>query len=133
MVMVAGDGFRLRDSEGRTYLDAIGGGLMLSQVGHGRRELADAARRQFERLEFFTTFWEYSNDRSIELAARIVGLAPGNLNRVFFTSGGSEGIEAALKMSRYAHARCGRGSRTWLLSRKQAYHGATFGSGASQA
>jgi 4-aminobutyrate aminotransferase-like enzyme len=59
---------------------------------------ARAARRQFERLEYFTTFWDYSNDRSIELAARLAGLTPNKLNRLFFTSGGSEGNEAALKM-----------------------------------
>jgi putrescine aminotransferase len=129
VVMVKGDGCRIQDSEGRTYLDATGGGLWLGQVGHGQREVAEAAQAQYQRLEYFTTFWEYSNDRSVELAAHLIELSPSTLRRVFFTSGGSEGIEAALKMSRYAHARSGQPQRTWILSRQGAYHGAAFGSG----
>jgi adenosylmethionine-8-amino-7-oxononanoate aminotransferase len=129
VVMVEGEGCRVRDSAGRTYLDATGGGLSLSHVGHGRREIADAASRQFQRLEYFTSWSEYSNDRSIELAARLIDLAPETLSRVYFTSGGSEGMEAALKMARYAHASRGRSERTWILSRTNAYHGLGFGSG----
>jgi PLP-dependent transaminase len=129
VVIVEGKGCRVRDAEGRTYLDASGGGLSLSQIGHGRAEVANAAARQIERLEYFTSWGEYSNDQAIELATRLVRLAPEGLHRVFFTSGGSEGMEAALKMARYAHARCGRGERTWILSRRNAYHGLGFGSG----
>jgi putrescine aminotransferase len=129
VVMVDGKGCRVRDSSGRTYLDATSGGLWLLQIGHGRPEIADAAKDQFERLEYFTSFWDYSNDRAIELAARLVDLAPATLGHVFFTCGGSEGMEAALKMARYAHARRGRTERTWLLSRTSAYHGLGFGSG----
>jgi PLP-dependent transaminase len=129
VVMVEGQGCRVRDASGRTYLDATSGGLWLLQVGHGRPEIAEAAYRQFQRLEYFTSFWEYSNDRAIELADRVVDLAPDNLTRIFFTSGGSEGMEAALKMARYAHARSGRPDRTWVLSRTNGYHGLGFGSG----
>ena len=128
VVMVEGDGCRLRDAEGREYLDATGG-LWLAQIGHGRREIAAAAADQMERLEYFTSFWEFSNDRAIELAELLTSLSPPKQTHVYFTSGGSEGNEAALKMSRYAHAKRGEPSRTWILARRQAYHGVGYGSG----
>ncbi len=99
VVMVEGEGCRLRDAEGREYLDATGG-LWLAQIGHGRAEIAETAARQMERLEYFTSFWEFSNDRSIELAERLHSLSPPRQTHVYFTSGGSEGNEAALKMAR---------------------------------
>jgi adenosylmethionine-8-amino-7-oxononanoate aminotransferase len=128
VVMVEGDGCRLRDADGREYLDATGG-LWLAQIGHGRRDIAEAAARQMERLEYFTSFWEFTNDRAIELADRLDSISPRRQTHVYFTSGGSEGNEAALKMARYAHARNGQGERTWVLARKQAYHGVGYGSG----
>ena len=128
VVMVEGDGCRLRDAEGREYLDATGG-LWLAQIGHGRRDIAEAAARQMERLEYFTSFWEFSNDRAIELAERLDSISPPRQTHVYFTSGGSEGNEAALKMSRYAHWRRGDRERTWILARRQAYHGVGYGSG----
>ena len=75
VVMVEGDGCRLRDAAGRDYLDATGG-LWLAQIGHGRREIAAAAAEQMERLEYFTSFWEFSNDRAIELAERLTSISP---------------------------------------------------------
>jgi PLP-dependent transaminase len=128
VVMVEGDGCRLRDADGREYLDATGG-LWLAQVGHGRAELAETAARQMERLEYFTSFWEFTNDRAIELAERLTTLAPGNLDHVYFTSGGSEGNEASIKMARYHHHRRGESDRTWILARDKAYHGIGYGSG----
>ena len=128
VVMVEGDGCRLRDADGREYLDATGG-LWLAQIGHGRREIAAAAAEQMERLEYFTSFWEFSNDRAIELAERLDSISPPRQTHVYFTSGGSEGNEAALKMSRYAHWRRGDRERTWILARRQAYHGVGYGSG----
>lgn len=128
VIMVEGDGCRLRDAEGREYLDATGG-LWLAQVGHGRREIAEVAARQMERLEFFMSFWEFSNERAIELAERLVSISPPRQRRVFFTNGGSEGNEAAIKMARYTHAKRGEPSRTWVLARRQAYHGVGYGSG----
>jgi PLP-dependent transaminase len=128
VVMVAGDGCRLRDAEGREYLDATGG-LWLAQIGHGRAEIAAAAAEQMERLEYFTSFWEFSNDRAIELAETLTSISPPKQTHVYFTNGGSEGNEAAIKMSRYAHAKRGEPSRTWILARRQAYHGVGYGSG----
>ena len=106
IVMREGDGCRLRDIEGREYLDATGG-LWLAQIGHGRAELAEAAAEQMRRLEYFTSFWEFSNERAIELAERLVELSPASVNNVYYTSGGSEGNEAAIKIARYYHNRRG--------------------------
>jgi PLP-dependent transaminase len=128
VVMVGGEGCRLRDAEGNEYLDATGG-LWLAQIGHGRREIAAAAAEQMERLEYFTSFWEFSNDRAIELAELLTSISPPRQTHVYFTSGGSEGNEAALKMARYAHSQRGEGERTWVLARRQAYHGVGYGSG----
>ena len=128
VVITEGSGCRLRDAGGREYLDATGG-LWLAQVGHGREELARVAARQIERLEYFTSFWEFSNDRAIELAERLVEISPASVDHVFFTSGGSEGNEAAIKMARYFHHRRGDSDRTWVLARSRAYHGIGYGSG----
>jgi PLP-dependent transaminase len=128
VVMASGSGCRLRDSDGREYLDATGG-LWLAQVGHAREELAEAARTQIEKLEYFTSFWEFSNEPAIRLATLLTELAPPRQRKVYFTSGGSEGNEAALKMARYAHWQRGDGDRTWILARSQGYHGVGYGSG----
>lgn len=130
VVMASGDGCRLRDVDGREYLDATGG-LWLAQVGHGRAELAEAAAEQMARLEYFTSFWEFSNERAIELAGRLVELSPANLEQVYFTSGGSESNEAALRMARYYHHRRGEPGRDWILARRNAYHGIGYGSGSA--
>jgi putrescine aminotransferase len=128
VVMVRGEGCELWDAGGRRYLDATGG-LWLAQVGHGRAELADVAREQMARLEYFTAFWEFSNDRAVELADRLATMAPGDLERVFFTSGGSEGNDAAIKLARYFHHERGETQRNVILSRRNAYHGVAYGSG----
>jgi len=127
-VMVRGEGCRLWDAEGREMLDATGG-LWLTQVGHGRRELAAVAGAQTQQLEYFTSFWEFSNDQSIRLAARLAELAPAGLERVFFTSGGSESNDTAIKVARLYHHRQGDRERTWIIARRHAYHGVGYGSG----
>jgi PLP-dependent transaminase len=130
VVMAQGSGCRLRDVEGREYLDATGG-LWLAQVGHGRAEIAEAAARQMEQLEYFMSFWEFTNERAIELAERLVAISPDGVSRVYFTSGGSEGNEAAMKMARYVQHRRGETGRTVVLARRNAYHGVGYGSGSA--
>lgn len=130
VIMTEGFGCRLRDIDGREYLDATGG-LWLAQIGHGRAEIAEVAADQMRRLEYFTSFWEFSNDRAIELAGRLVELAPDSVSRVYFTSGGSEANEAALRMARYVHNRRGHEGRDWILARRSAYHGIGYGSGSA--
>ena len=126
IVFVEGKGARLRDSEGREYIDGTCG-LWVCPVGHGRAELADAARRQMERLEYYASFWDFSNAPSIELAERLVGLAPPRIERVFYTNGGSEGTESALKMARLAWNAQGHPDRRVVLTRSMAYHGVSYG------
>ena len=93
------------DEHGNRYLDGLSA-LFCVNVGHGRTELGEAAARQVEELDFYT-IWSYAHPRAIELATRIASLAPGDLNRVFFTSGGSEAVESAIKLARAYHQRTG--------------------------
>jgi len=127
VVFVRGEGARLWDADGNEYIDGTCG-LWVCPVGHGRRELAEAARRQMEALEYYASFWDFSNEPSIRLAARLAELAPSGLDRVFFTNGGSEGTETALKLARLAWHTQGQPERTVVLTRKLAYHGVSYGS-----
>ena len=130
VIMTGGDGCNLTDAQGREYLDATGG-LWLAQIGHGREEIAEVAAKQIKTLEYFTSFWEFSNDKAIALADRLVRISPDHINQVYFTSGGSEGNEAAIKMARYYHHRNGDTSRNWILARRNAYHGIGYGGGSA--
>jgi PLP-dependent transaminase len=122
-IIAAGEGCTIRDVEGREYLDATGGGLWANLVGHGRRELAEVARDELARLGFFCTYWDFTNVAAIKLAERLAAIAPGGLDKVFFTCGGSEGIEVAIKLARLHHHRGGKYGKDWILSRRQSYHG----------
>ncbi|ADJ48559.1 aminotransferase class III [Amycolatopsis mediterranei S699] len=129
VVIVRGEGCTVWDARGNELLDAAGGGVWHSPLGHGRKELAEVAAKQITELEYFTSLLEFSNDKAIHLAARIAGLAPEGINRVFFTSGGSESVETAIKAARLFHHRRGEPDRTWILSRHYSFHGAAYGSG----
>src|ERR1700688_1293497 len=124
-VIVRGEGCYVFDEHGKRHLDGLSA-LYCVNVGHGRAELGEAAAKQAGELGFFTN-WSYAHPRSIELATRIAGLAPGNLNRVFFTSGGSEAVESAWKLAKAYQAARGEQSRHKLISRKLAYHGTSMG------
>ncbi len=124
-IIVRGDGCYVYDEHGKRYLDGLSA-LYCVNIGHGRSELGQAAARQAEELGFYTN-WSYAHPRSIELAARIAELAPGDLNRVFFTSGGSEAVESAWKLAKAYHAAKGEPTRVKLISRKLAYHGTSMG------
>jgi len=124
-VIVRGEGCYVYDEHGKRYLDGLAA-LFCVNVGHGRTELADAASAQMKELAYYTN-WSYAHPRAIELAARIARLAPGDLNRVFFTSGGSEAVESAIKLARNYHRVNGRGQRTKVVARELAYHGTSLG------
>jgi PLP-dependent transaminase len=126
VVFVEGEGARVRDEDGNWYIDGTCG-LWVCPVGHGRAELAEVARRQMEKLEYYASFWEFTNAPAAELAAKLAELAPGDLNRVFFTNGGSEGNETAIKLARLAWRAQGQPDRTVILSRKMGYHGVSYG------
>ncbi|HEX3946268.1 MAG TPA: aspartate aminotransferase family protein [Acidimicrobiales bacterium] len=124
-VMVRGEGAYVWDQNGKRYLDGLSG-LFTSQIGHGRTELAEAASKQASELAYFP-LWTYAHPRAIELAERIAGLTPGDLNRVFFTTGGSEAVESAWKLARQYFRITGQPYRTKVISRNIAYHGTTMG------
>ncbi|MBS1868440.1 MAG: aspartate aminotransferase family protein [Actinobacteria bacterium] len=124
-VIVRGDGCYVFDERGRRYLDGLAG-LFCVNAGHGRVELADVAAEQMRTLGYYPT-WGYAHKPAIELAAKIAELTPGDLNRVFFTSGGSEAVESAIKLCRAYHRLNRQGSRTKIIARSLAYHGVTMG------
>jgi adenosylmethionine-8-amino-7-oxononanoate aminotransferase len=124
-IIARGEGCYVYDDHGNRYLDGLSG-LFCVNSGHGRSELAEAAARQVSELDFFV-LWSYAHPRAIELAARLAALAPGDLNRVFFTSGGSEAVESALKLSRNYHRIRGNGQKTKVIAREIAYHGTSLG------
>ena len=124
-ILVKGEGCYVFDEDGKRYLDGLSA-LFCVNAGHGRTEIGDAMARQAGELGFFTS-WSYAHPRAIELAARVAAFAPGDLNRVFFTSGGGEAVESALKLCRAHHRLNGDGQRIKVIAREVAYHGTTLG------
>ncbi len=124
-IIVRGEGCYVYDEHGKRYLDGLSA-LFCVNIGHGRADIAQAGADQARELGFFTN-WSYAHPRAIELAARIAGLAPGELNRVFFTSGGSEAVESALKLARQYHKLTGHPNKTKVIAREIAYHGTSLG------
>ncbi|MDQ6874581.1 MAG: aspartate aminotransferase family protein [Actinomycetota bacterium] len=124
-IIARGEGAYVWDSRGKRYLDGLSG-LFVVQIGHGRQELADAAAKQAAELAYFP-LWSYAHPAAIELAERLATRAPGDLNRVFFTTGGSEAVESAWKLARQYFRLTGQPNRHKVLSREIAYHGTTMG------
>jgi adenosylmethionine-8-amino-7-oxononanoate aminotransferase len=148
-IIVRGDGCHLEDSNGRRYIDALAG-LFSVNIGYSLGdEIGQAAHDQMRELPFYTN-WSYAHPRAIELASEVASLAPGDLNRVFFCSGGSEAVESAWKLARqYYQARGGKKisaaltepatrhdelvaavhapKRYKAIARHIAYHGTTLG------
>jgi adenosylmethionine-8-amino-7-oxononanoate aminotransferase len=124
-VIVRGSGAYVFDQHGKRYLDGLSG-LFVSQVGHGRKEIAEAGARQAEQLAYFP-LWSYAHPKAIELAARLADLAPGDLNRVFFTTSGSEAVESAWKLAKQYFKLIGQPERYKVISRELAYHGTSMG------
>ena len=123
--IVRGDGAYIYDSRGKRYLDGLAG-LFVVQVGHGRTELAEAAAKQAAELAFFP-LWSYAHPGAIELATRIADAAPGELNRVFFTTGGGEAVETAWKLAKQYFKLTGKPTKHKVISRSIAYHGTPQG------
>jgi adenosylmethionine-8-amino-7-oxononanoate aminotransferase len=124
-IIVRGEGCYVYDEHGKRYLDGLSA-LFCVNIGHGRADIAQAGADQARELGFFTN-WSYAHPRSIELAARIASLTPGDLNRVFFTSGGSEAVESALKLARQFHKLTGKPNKHKVIAREIAYHGTSLG------
>jgi len=124
-IIVKGEGHHIWDSHGKKYFDGLSG-LFVVNAGHGRRRLAEVAARQAEELAFFP-LWSYAHPSAIELADRLADYAPGDLNRVFFTTGGGEAVETAFKLAKYYWKLQGRGTKHKVISRYVAYHGTPQG------
>jgi adenosylmethionine-8-amino-7-oxononanoate aminotransferase len=124
-IIARGEGCYVWDVHGNRYLDGLSA-LFCVNAGHGRLELGEAMAEQVRELDFIT-IWSYSHPRAIELATRIASLAPGDLNRVFFTNSGSEAVESALKLARAYHRTRGNGQKSKVVAREVAYHGTTLG------
>jgi adenosylmethionine-8-amino-7-oxononanoate aminotransferase len=124
-VIVRGEGQYVYDQYGKRYLDGLAG-LFVSQIGHGRTEVAEAAARQAAELAYFP-LWSYAHPQAIELADRLAAMAPGDLNRVFFTGSGSEAVESAWKLAKQYFKAIGQPNRYKVISRSIAYHGTSMG------
>src|SRR5438045_2187441 len=124
-IIVRGEGCHVWDEHGNRYFDGLSA-LFCVNIGHGRADIAQAGADQAKELGFFTN-WSYAHPPAIRLAAKLASLAPGDLNRVFFTSGGSEAVETAIKLARQYHKLTGNPNKTKIISRETAYHGTTLG------
>jgi adenosylmethionine-8-amino-7-oxononanoate aminotransferase len=124
-MIVRGEGQYVYDQHGKRYLDGLAG-LFVSQIGHGRTDVAEAGARQASELAYFP-LWSYAHPRAVELAERLAGYAPGDLNRVFFTTSGSEAVESAWKLAKQYFRLTGQPSKYKVLSRYIAYHGTSHG------
>jgi adenosylmethionine-8-amino-7-oxononanoate aminotransferase len=123
--IVKGDGAYIWDANGRRYLDGLAG-LFVVQAGHGRAELAEAAAKQAKELAFFPV-WSYAHPNAIDLADRLAAYAPGDLNKVFFTTGGGEAVETAWKLAKQYFKLVGKPMKHKVISRAVAYHGTPQG------
>jgi adenosylmethionine-8-amino-7-oxononanoate aminotransferase len=124
-MIVRGDGQYVFDQHGKRYLDGLAG-LFVSQIGHGRTDVAEAGARQAGELAYFP-LWSYAHPRAVELAERLASYSPGDLNRVFFTTSGSEAVESAWKLAKQYFRLTGQPTRYKVLSRYIAYHGTSLG------
>ena len=124
-IIVKGDGHHIWDSTGKKYFDGLSG-LFVVNAGHGRKRLAEVAAKQAEELAFFP-IWSYAHPNAIELADRLAHYAPGDLNRVFFSTGGGEAVETAFKLAKHYWKLMGRPTKHKVISRAVAYHGTPHG------
>lgn len=123
--IVKGEGTYIYDDKGKRYLDGLAG-LFVVQAGHGRVELAETAFKQAQELAFFP-IWSYAHPKAVELAERLAHYAPGDLNKVFFSTGGGEAVETAWKLAKQYHKLTGNHTKYKVISRAVAYHGTPQG------
>jgi adenosylmethionine-8-amino-7-oxononanoate aminotransferase len=125
LLFVEGRGAMLRTSDGREFIDGLSA-LWNVNIGHGRKELAQAGERQMEKLAYFSAYAGSSNEPAIRLAERIVGHAYPSSAAVYFTTGGAESNESAFKTARYYWKRMGKPGKVKIISRQYGYHGVTM-------
>ena len=124
-LIVKGNGHHIWDDKGKRYIDGLAG-LFVVNAGHGRARLAEAAKAQAEELAFFP-LWSYAHPAAIELADKLADYAPGDLNKVFFTTGGGEAVESAFKLAKQYWKLMGKPMKHKVISRYVAYHGTPQG------
>lgn len=125
LVITRGEGAHLWDAQGKSYLDAVGG-MWCTNIGLGRKEMARAIADQAERLAYTNYFCDVTSDTTARLAAKLAELAPGDLNRVHFTTGGSTAVDTAVRMVSFYHSARGNPDKTGIVARDHSYHGSTF-------
>jgi adenosylmethionine-8-amino-7-oxononanoate aminotransferase len=125
LIFTRGEGCYLWDADGRKYFDAVGG-MWCTNIGLGRREMADAIADQVMRLGYSNFFVDTGNDAAAMLAAKLAELAPGDLNRVHFTTGGSTAVDTAVRMVSFYHHARGNPGKTGIVARENSYHGSTY-------
>ena len=126
IIFTQGKGIYLYDAFGKEYIDGMSS-LWNVNIGHGRKEIAEAAAQQMTNLAYSSCFNTFSNEPAIVLAEKISQMTPGDLNTTFFTSGGSEAIETAIKLVRHYWIVKGENQRKKIISRKKSYHGLALG------
>jgi adenosylmethionine-8-amino-7-oxononanoate aminotransferase len=125
LVMTRGKGCQLWDASGREYFDAIGG-MWCTNIGLGRAEMAQAMADQAMQLAYTNYFCDVTSDPAARLAGKLASLAPGDLNRVFFTTGGSTAVETAVRTVGFYHHCKGNPNKTGIVARENSYHGSTY-------
>jgi adenosylmethionine-8-amino-7-oxononanoate aminotransferase len=125
MVFTEGEGVRLKDMKGRSFIDAMSG-LWVVNVGHGRRELAEVAAEQMQKLAYVNTF-AYATAPAIDLATKLAEITPGSISRIYFANSGSEAVDTAIRMAKQYHYNRGDKKRYKIISRRGSYHGVTAG------
>src|SRR5690625_1631422 len=126
IIFKKGEGIYVEDIDGKRYIEGMSS-LWNVNIGYGRKEIAEVAKKQMEKLSFSSTFSTYSHQPVIKLASKIAELAPGKLNTVFFTSGGSEANDSAIKLVRHYWNTKGEPNRKRIVARKRGYHGVSMG------
>ena len=121
-VITRGDGAEIWDSAGRRYIDATAG-LWFTNVGHGRREIAHAVAQQIGKIAAYSTFGDYAVDTTVALADRLAAIAPVPGSKIFFTSGGSDSVDTAVKLARRYWRETGQSTKNIVIGREKAYHG----------
>ncbi|MEY3326996.1 MAG: hypothetical protein RL044_949, partial [Actinomycetota bacterium] len=124
-IIVRGEGHYLYDSKGNRLIDALSG-LYTCNAGHARQELADAAQKQMMELDFMP-LWSFNHPRAIELTEKLLSIGPAGMTRIFFTTGGTEGVETAWKLAKQYYKLMGKPMKHKVISRMTSYHGTSHG------
>lgn len=125
LVIARAEGARVYDSDGKSYLDGIGG-MWCVNVGYGRREIADVMAEQGELMPYYSTFTDTTNVPAVQLAQKLAELAPGSINNVIYSCSGSAANDSAVRLAHYFQSRRGMPDKKHIITRRSAYHGSTY-------